>query len=77
MQYEENSRSFNVVVAMALGAIVGAGIALLMAPHSGKRTRRRLMHAVSGVTENAGDRWDDLSDDLRSAISAGRRRFRM
>ena len=52
-------------------------VALLAAPNSGKKTRRRLVKAVSGAVDSASDRFDDLSDDVRSAVHAGRRRVRL
>lgn len=75
MYYEKNSRAFNFIVGLVLGAVVGAGLTFLTAPRSGKRTRRRLVRAVSGVRDNAGSRWDGLSDDLRTMISPVRQRL--
>jgi gas vesicle protein len=75
MYYEKNSRAFNFIVGLTLGALVGAGLAFLTAPRSGKRTRRRLVKTVSGVKELASDRWDGLSGDLYATISSSRRRF--
>jgi gas vesicle protein len=76
MYYEENSRAFNFIAGLALGAVVGAGLALVLAPKSGRRTRSMLKRAVSGVAEGAGERWDELSDDLRAGLSKSRRRPR-
>jgi gas vesicle protein len=60
-----------------MGAVLGATIALLAAPQSGKRTRRKLLKAVSTAKGTAGGRWDDLTDDVRSAVQAGRKRVRL
>jgi gas vesicle protein len=76
MYYEKNSRAFNFVLGLTLGTAVGAGLALLTAPRSGRRTRRRLGKVVSEATDTAGERWGELSDDLRSAVGPGWRRFR-
>lgn len=75
MYYEKNSRAFNFIVGLVLGAAVGAGIAFMTAPRSGKRTRRRLAKAVSEVTGNAGDRWDGLAGELRTMITPSRQRL--
>ncbi len=75
MYYEENSRTFNFVVGMALGLALGAGLALLIAPQSGRRTRRRIVRAVAGAREEIGERWDDVSGDVRTAVGASRRRL--
>jgi gas vesicle protein len=77
MYYDDNSRIINFLAGLALGTVLGATTALLIAPQSGKRTRRRLVKAVSGVGDTAGDRWDDLSDDVKSAVTAGRRRLKL
>jgi gas vesicle protein len=74
MYYEKNSRAFNFIVGVVLGAAVGAGLAFLTAPRSGKRTRRHLVKAISGVKDNAGSRWDGLAGDFRTLISPGRQR---
>jgi gas vesicle protein len=73
MHYEQNSRAFNFMVGMVLGLAIGTGVALLTAPGSGRRTRRRLVNAVSDAREELGERWDDLSREVRSAVGSGRR----
>jgi gas vesicle protein len=76
MYYEKNSRAFNLIVGLALGVLVGAGLTYLTAPQSGKRTRRRLARAISGATASAGERWDGLSGDLLAVIGPSRLRLR-
>ncbi len=77
MHYDENSRVFNYLVGFALGAVLGAGLAVLMAPQSGRRTRRQIMRAVSDAREMASDRFGELAHDVRSAVDAGRRRLNL
>lgn len=74
---EEGAGPFSFVAGLVLGAVIGAGVALLAAPQSGKRTRRRLLRAVDGAREGAGDRWDALGDDIRSAVRTGRDRLKL
>ena len=38
-----------------IGSAVGAGVALLLAPQSGKRTRRQIMDLAEDVTEQAAE----------------------
>jgi gas vesicle protein len=76
MYYEESSGGFSFVVGLVLGAAIGAGMALLMAPQSGKRTRRQLRRAAVGVRDSATERWDDFAGDVRSVVKSGRRRLR-
>jgi gas vesicle protein len=65
-----------------LGAVVGAGIALLLAPETGKETRRRLTDAGTRLRDVARSRIDqaldtagDLKQDATSALKAGREAF--
>jgi gas vesicle protein len=77
MYYDEDNGALNFFLGMVLGAAIGAGAALLLAPQSGKRTRRQLMKAVSTARESAGERWGDLTDEVRSAVEAGRKKIRV
>jgi hypothetical protein len=77
MYYDEDHRVLNFVAGFILGVAIGAGTALLMAPESGRRTRRRLAHAASGAKEVAGERWDELSQEVRSAVDASRKRLKL
>ena len=70
------------LLGFALGAAVGAGLALLLAPDSGKRTRERLGSTVSRwnktaerTLEQARDAVADLGDDAKSALKAGQDAF--
>jgi gas vesicle protein len=62
----------NFVAGLAMGAILGASIALLTAPQSGKRTRRHIVRAVESARDNAGDGWDEVSSRTRQAVQRGR-----
>ena len=68
MEYESNEQAFNFVSGLLLGAAIGAGVALLMAPGSGKRTRHRIRHAAGGIRLEAGDRWDRLADEVKARV---------
>src|SRR5690606_10138849 len=48
MYYEDENGALNFIAGMLIGAVVGATVALLAAPYTGKKTRRRLMKAMSG-----------------------------
>ena len=65
MYYDDESRAVNFFAGMVLGAVIGASLALLTAPQSGKRTRRRLLRAVGTARDSAGARWRDLADDMQ------------
>lgn len=53
---------------VVLGLAIGAGVALLFAPESGAYTRRALVRRGRRVTLRGRDAWDDLRDELRTAV---------
>ena len=70
-----------------VGALIGAGVALLLAPASGEETRRRLGTAARRASRDARDKVGELSrvasdtvrdlkGDAKAAIEAGRDAFR-
>ncbi len=80
MEYEStDSRMGALIAGLALGAVIGAGIALLTAPESGRKTRRRLRKTTGRLTSGAGDRWDEFAEDVKGrvddAISAAAKRL--
>jgi|GEM_PF-2334574 len=66
MEHDEHGvRTF--VAGMALGALVGAGLALLFAPQSGADTRRYVSRKAKHMAREARDRYDDVKDKVRRA----------
>jgi gas vesicle protein len=61
VEYDRETQVFNFVAGLLLGAVIGAGVALLTAPDSGRRTRRQLR-------ESAGDRWDELAGEVKGRM---------
>lgn len=64
-------RDKNITVAamlMVAGGIVGAGIALLLAPQSGQRTRRDLIRGAKKVKTRAEEAVDDLSVNINDLV---------
>ena len=52
----------------ALCGLRGAGVALLMAPAKGKKTRRRLVKAAQGARDSAQDRLEYITDEVRDRV---------
>lgn len=67
MEYDDGGY-FNFVAGMVCGAVIGAGVALLLAPDSGRKTRKRLGRAADDLRESATDRWDEIADDVRGRV---------
>ncbi len=59
-------------VGMVVGAVIGAGVALLAAPGSGLDTRARLRRRVKGLRRETGV-WRKLSRELRRAALVKRK----
>jgi gas vesicle protein len=53
---------------MVAGGIVGAGIALLLAPQSGQRTRRNILRSAKKVKSRAEEAVDDLSVNINDLV---------
>ena len=59
-------------VGMIIGAVLGAGIALLMAPQAGRETRRTIARRARSMGAGAGA-WTKLGRELRKAAHAKRK----
>ena len=79
MDQDFEAHPMTFVSGFLLGAIVGAGIALLAAPEAGTRTRRKIRKVAGGLRDSAGDHWDDLAEDVKDkvddAVRGARKRF--
>jgi len=79
MEYDNEAQLVNFLSGLLLGTVVGAAVALLSAPQSGRRTRRRLRKAAIDIRDSASDRWEELSEDVKrrvdEAIDVARERF--
>ena len=79
----ESSSGVNVNVGgFMIGAIVGAGLALLLAPASGGETRRRIGDTARKLGSAARDKFEDLkssasgvAEDLKAGAEAARETY--
>lgn len=65
------------VAGVAIGVLVGVGLALLLAPGSGRDTRHRLKRGLRRIGNRGRDAWDDLRLELRRARRQLRRARRL
>ena len=65
MNEERGGRTF--AAGLLIGALVGAGVALLFAPHSGEETRRLIRRKAKRIASEARDRFDDVKERVRAA----------
>lgn len=61
-----NTTSF--LTGIVVGAAVGAGVALLLAPNSGEHTRRAIRKKVRGMSRDAADGWVSTREDVRRLL---------
>ena len=80
--FSDTEKNSSKIGSLMLGAILGAGIALLLAPAHGRDTRRRVGSTVKRFGEGAGqafkrtrDQIDKVTGDAKSAIDKGRQEF--
>lgn len=66
---EESAGNSTFLLGALAGALVGAGVALLMAPKSGAQTREELSAGYSSVREAAARRYRDLAE--RATVKLG------
>jgi len=68
MDYDQERDVINFVSGLLLGAIIGAGVAYLTAPQTGRKARKRIRRAATDLRESATDRLDDLADQVKGKV---------
>jgi gas vesicle protein len=64
---EGNGSAKTFTAGLLIGALVGAGVALLFAPQSGEETRRLIRRKAKHLADDARDRYDDVRHRVRAA----------
>lgn len=59
-----------------LGGLVGAGTALLLAPQSGERTRRKIRHAAEDIGGRAEETLEHAAEDAKRAAERSGQKVR-
>lgn len=67
--YSEHRNNNGAIVGFLVGAIVGAGAALLLAPRSGEETRRQIGDTARRVGQNARGKYDDVKGRLAQGVT--------
>lgn len=74
----------SMMVGMLVGAVVGAGLALIFAPKSGSETRRDIGDAARKLRDSSRERVGGVLDaihegagDIGAAINAGKDAYRL
>jgi gas vesicle protein len=66
---EERGCASVILLAFLLGGVVGAGLALLLAPLSGAETRKRIRDAAKEVKEKTEGAIEEIRDRVKEALS--------
>lgn len=64
---QSGDHSARMMTGFMFGAVVGAGIALLLAPATGEETRRRLKESASRLRDNADDAMNQVKERFDEA----------
>jgi gas vesicle protein len=62
----------SLILSFFTGSLVGAGIALLVAPKSGKETRQQLKELAEDVKEKAEGYIEQMKDQVSSVVEQGK-----
>jgi len=76
MNDQDLERGMSNMTSFIMGAALGAGIALLLAPDRGSETRRRLGQTAKRWSSTVKDNLGDLKGNVQSAVDSGRDAFR-
>lgn len=70
---QEQDKIVAFAAGVALGGLIGAGTALLLAPRSGRRTRRKIRHAAEDLGDRAEETLEHAAEDARRYAEEARR----
>ncbi len=72
MSEERGFGSGSVLMAFLLGGVVGAGLALLMAPQSGRETREKIKEMAEDAKEKAARYTGQAKEKFSSTVEKGK-----
>jgi gas vesicle protein len=64
MSHEENNQGATILISFLIGGIVGAGLALLLAPQTGRKTRKQIADMAEDVVDFTSDYAKKLKDKI-------------
>jgi gas vesicle protein len=73
MGNEESGHSTDsIILAFFIGGLVGAGVALLLAPQSGKETRQKIKEQADDAKEKAAKYAEEVKSKVTSTVEKGK-----
>lgn len=67
------SNNTNSVLALLLGAAIGAGVGILFAPDKGSKTREKIKEGYDDAKDNLKHKFDDVTEQLKNKFSAAQK----
>ena len=68
MESDRERNAWSFVSGLVLGGVIGAGVALLTTPQSGRRTRRRIHRSARRLKRSNTSRFDELAAELKGKV---------
>lgn len=79
MESDQERQVLSFVSGLALGAVIGAGVAILTAPRPGRKTRKKLRKVARRARGETANRLDELAAEFKGrvdeTVSAARERI--
>jgi gas vesicle protein len=73
MAHEDSGHNAgSIILSFFIGGLVGAGVALLLAPRSGRETRERIRGLADEVKEKAGEVAEQVKERATTALEKGK-----
>lgn len=68
MDSDQERQALSFVSGLVLGAIIGAGVAMLTTPQPGRKTRKRIRRAARRVRGSGAHRLEDIANEVKGKI---------
>jgi len=72
MSEEKGFTASSILLAFVIGGIVGAGVAMLMSPQSGRELRQKIKELAANVKEKGEDYIAHVKEKVTSAVEHGK-----
>jgi len=68
----DHSSTSKIILALlagaSIGAVIGAGAAMLLSPHDGKTNRKKLKEKINTLTEDIHEKTENIIDEIQEEL---------